>query len=57
MTNDRAYEFCPQCARTMRPHCRWPNRCRWVLCGICNIIKNTDSGRVLRPLPLGKELK
>jgi hypothetical protein len=25
---------CPQCKKTMRPHCRdW--RCGWAYCGIC----------------------
>lgn len=51
MTGDRAYEYlCPQCARTMRPHCKWPRRCRWMLCPVCDIKKHTDTGRVLRPL-------
>lgn len=55
--SDKAYEwFCPQCARTMRNHCPFPNRCRWVFCAFCNIIKETRGAKRHIKLFKDKEL-
>lgn len=42
---ERTWWFCPQCKRTMRPHCSSSAYCSWVFCGVCAIIKGTTGAR------------